>query len=51
MTLAEMSERILRFVDGKIVCEMRLKDDGFVASDLCVMGEDDGKVVQISREN
>ena len=51
MTLAEKTDRILRIVDGKIVCEMRRKDDGFVASDLCVMGEDDGKVVQISREN
>ncbi|MGV8089611.1 MAG: ABC transporter ATP-binding protein, partial [Methanothrix sp.] len=51
MTLAEKTDRILRIVDGKIVCEMRRKDDGFVASDLCEMGEDDGKVNQISREN
>ncbi len=40
MTLAEKTDRILRIVDGKIVCEMRRKDDGFVEVDICEMGED-----------
>ena len=51
MTLAEKTDRILRIVDGKIVCEMRRKDDGFVESESCDLGEDDGKVKQLSREN
>jgi len=30
MALAEKTDRILRIVDGKIVCEMRRSDEGFV---------------------
>ncbi len=35
MTLAEKTDRILRIVDGKLVCEMRRQGDGFVTSDSC----------------
>src|SRR5512136_2723266 len=35
MTLAEKTDRILRIVDGKIVCEMRRKDDTFSTSEVC----------------
>lgn len=45
MTLAEKTDRILRIVDGKIVCEMRRKGDGFMASESCELGEDDGRVL------
>lgn len=51
MMLAEKTDRILRIVDGKMVCEMRRSGDGFVVSDSCDLGEDDGKVKQLSREN
>ena len=44
MTLAEKTDRILRIVDGKIVCEMRRKDGGFVSGEICDQGEDDGKI-------
>jgi len=49
MTLAEKTDRILRIVDGKIVCEMRRKDDGFDVIDSCELGEDDGKITLLSR--
>jgi lipoprotein-releasing system ATP-binding protein len=39
MTLAEKTDRILRIVDGKIVCEMRRKDGGFISSEICDLGE------------
>ena len=42
MTLAEKTDRILRIVDGKMVCEMRRKDGGFVTVDNCE-AELDGK--------
>jgi lipoprotein-releasing system ATP-binding protein len=45
MTLAEKTDRILRIVDGKLVCEMRRKEGGFVTSESCDLGEDDGKIV------
>ena len=44
MTLAEKTDRILRIVDGKLVCEMRRKDGGFVSGEICDLGEDDGKI-------
>ena len=44
MALAEKTDRILRIVDGKLVCEMRRKGDGFVTSESCDLGEDDGKI-------
>jgi len=44
MTLAEKTDRILRIVDGKLVCEMRRTEDGFVTSESCDLGEDDGKI-------
>jgi lipoprotein-releasing system ATP-binding protein len=43
MALAEKTDRILRIVDGKIVCEMRRRDGGFVTSESCELG-DDGKL-------
>jgi len=44
MTLAEKTDRILRIVDGKIVCELRRKGDTFSTSEVCDLGEDDGKI-------
>jgi len=44
MTLAQKTDRILRIVDGKLVCEMRRKGDGFVTIESCDLGEDDGKI-------
>ena len=47
MTLAEKTDRILRIVDGKIVCEMRRSGEGFVANNACELGEDGGKIKRI----
>ena len=44
MALAEKTDRILRIVDGKIVCELKKKGDAFVTSESCELGEDDGKI-------
>ena len=44
MALAEKTDRILRIVDGKLVCELRREEDGFVASEICDLGEDDGRI-------
>jgi lipoprotein-releasing system ATP-binding protein len=44
MALAEKTDRILRIVDGKIVCELKKKGDAFVTTESCELGEDDGKV-------
>ena len=44
MALAEKTDRILRIVDGKLVCELRRKDGGFVSGEICDLGEDDGKI-------
>jgi lipoprotein-releasing system ATP-binding protein len=46
MALAEKTDRILRIVDGKLVCELRRKDGGFVSGEICDLGEDDGKIVR-----
>ena len=35
MAMAEKTDRILRLVDGRIVCEMRREGDEFVSHDLC----------------
>ncbi len=43
MTLAEKTDRILRIVDGKIVCELRRRDGNFVTIDACELEEDGGK--------
>ena len=40
MTLAEKTDRILRIVDGKIVCEMRRRNGGFVEVGSCDLVED-----------
>jgi len=47
MTLAEKTDRILRIVDGKIVCELRRDGDGFVSTDIC----DPGEVRDLDQEN
>jgi lipoprotein-releasing system ATP-binding protein len=44
MALAEKTDRILRIVDGKIVCEMRRSDEGFVSNSACELGEDGVKI-------
>ena len=44
MTLAEKTDRILRIVDGKLVCELLRSDGGFVAGESCEMGEDEGRI-------
>ena len=44
IALAEKTDRILRIVDGKIVCELKKKGDAFVTSESCELGEDDGKI-------
>ncbi|NPV61217.1 MAG: ABC transporter ATP-binding protein [Methanotrichaceae archaeon] len=44
MTLAEKTDRILRIVDGKLVCELLRQDDGFRTTELCDLGEDGGKI-------
>ena len=40
MKMAEKTDRILRLVDGRIVCEMLREGDGFVAHDLCELEDD-----------
>jgi lipoprotein-releasing system ATP-binding protein len=44
MALAEKTDRILRIVDGKIVCEMMRSDEGFISNNACELGEDGGKI-------
>ncbi len=44
MALAEKTDRILRIVDGRIVCELLREGDGFVASEACDIGEDGEKI-------
>ncbi|HPW73726.1 MAG: ABC transporter ATP-binding protein [Methanothrix sp.] len=39
MTLAEKTDRILRIVDGKIVCEMKRVGEDFVTTDYCERAE------------
>ena len=40
MDMAEKTDRILRLVDGKIVCEMRREGDKFVTRDLCELDKE-----------
>jgi len=49
MHMAEKTDRILRLVDGKIVCELRRKGDGFVESDVCDLGENGQKVTRVGQ--
>jgi len=44
MALAEKTDRILRIVDGKLVCELKREGDVFIASEACELGEDGGKI-------
>ncbi len=44
MALAEKTDRILRIVDGRIVCELRREGNGFVTSETCDLGEDGEKI-------
>lgn len=41
MQMAEKTDRILRIVDGKIVCEIRREGESFVTSEICQLEEDD----------
>ena len=47
MALAEKTDRILRIVDGKIVCEMSRRSEGFVSNSACELGEDGGKIKRV----
>jgi lipoprotein-releasing system ATP-binding protein len=40
MVMAEKTDRILRIVDGKLVCELKREGDKFVSSEVCQLGED-----------
>ncbi len=40
MAMAEKTDRILRIVDGKIVCELKRVGDEFITSELCQLEED-----------
>jgi lipoprotein-releasing system ATP-binding protein len=42
MTMAEKTDRILRLVDGKIVCEMRREGERFLSSDVCELMREGG---------
>lgn len=44
MALAEKTDRILRIVDGRIVCELHREGNGFVTSETCDLGEDGEKI-------
>lgn len=44
MTLAEKTDRILRIVDGRIVCELQRVGNGFAANEACDLGEDGEKI-------
>ncbi|MCJ7444342.1 MAG: ABC transporter ATP-binding protein [Methanotrichaceae archaeon] len=47
MHMAEKTDRILRLVDGKIVCELKRQGDGFIESKVCDLGEDNGKIRRV----
>jgi lipoprotein-releasing system ATP-binding protein len=47
MTLAEKTDRILRIVDGRIVCELLREEDVFVTSEACDLGEDGEKIRKV----
>lgn len=40
MHMAEKTDRIIRIVDGRIVCEIRREGDEFVSSEICRMDEE-----------
>lgn len=42
MTMAEKTDRILRLVDGKIVCEMRREGERFLSTEVCEPVRDGG---------
>lgn len=42
--LAERTDRILRIVDGRLVCELKREGAGFVTTEVCYPGEDAGKI-------
>jgi len=46
MALAEKTDRILRIVDGKIVCELHRQNGTFVTGEVCELGEDGSKIVR-----
>ena len=44
MRMAEKTDRILRIVDGKIVCEFTRKGDEFFESETCELDKEDDKI-------
>jgi lipoprotein-releasing system ATP-binding protein len=40
MGLAEKTDRIIRLVDGKLVCELQREGDGFVSKEICTIEHD-----------
>lgn len=44
MRMAEKTDRILRIVDGKIVCELRRDGDNFVEREACDFGGENGRI-------
>ena len=40
MAMAEKTDRIIRIVDGKVVCELNREGDKFRSTDHCDLGED-----------
>jgi len=44
MSLAERTDRILRIVDGRLVCELRREGEGFVTREVCYPGENGEKI-------
>jgi lipoprotein-releasing system ATP-binding protein len=42
--MAEKTDRILRIVDGRIVCELRRQEGGFAESATCDLGEDGARI-------
>jgi lipoprotein-releasing system ATP-binding protein len=43
MGLAERTDRILRIVDGRLICELRREGEGFVTREVCDLGEAGGR--------
>jgi lipoprotein-releasing system ATP-binding protein len=44
MRMAEKTDRILRIVDGRIVCELHRQEGGFMESETCDLREDGAKI-------
>lgn len=49
MRMAEKTDRIIRIVDGKIVCELRRHGDNFAESEACDFGGENGRIRRTTR--